>query len=68
MYTRQKAYRYYPIQRDPEVFKMIEKNNKSIYKIGFFMGLLGVGGYFLYKKVNELSKEMTKMKEEIRSE
>lgn len=60
--------RYYgypqPVRRDPELYRMINENNRHLGRAGFFLGLLTVGGYVLYRKVNELSKEVKKMKEE----
>ena len=66
MYGGRKMYGYYPIRRDQEVIKMVETSNKTIGKVGFCIGLLSVGGYYLYKKVNELSRELKKLKEEMR--
>ena len=59
-----KTYCYQPVYRDAEVKKMMDTTNVAIGKIGACIGVLGVCGYFLYKKVNELSKEVKKLKEE----
>lgn len=64
MKTERRVYGYYPVRREPEVYHMIETTNKTITKIGFCVGLLGVAGYALYKKVNSLAKDVKKMKEE----
>ena len=53
-----------PMRRDPELYRMVADTNRNLGKAGFFLGLLTVGGYALYRKVNELSKEVKKMKEE----
>ena len=67
MSTERKVCGYYiPIRRESEMQKTLDINSKAIGKIGFCIGILGVGGYFLYKKVNDLSKEVKKMKEEMR--
>lgn len=58
-------YRAYPqlVQRDPELYRLLTKTNRNLYRVGFFLGFLTAGGCVLYKKVNELSREIKKMKE-----
>jgi len=64
MYDNRKSFGYPPIiRRDPEVYRMIEGTNRNMGRMGFCVALLTLGGYFLYKKVNNLSKECEKLKE-----
>lgn len=65
MYNERKSFGYPPaaIRRDSEMYRMIETTNRNVGKIGFCVGILTVGGYFLYKKVKELSRECEKLKE-----
>ncbi|MBR2591787.1 MAG: hypothetical protein IKD62_02345 [Oscillospiraceae bacterium] len=53
-----------PVRRDPELYRMMNETNRNLGKAGFFLGLLTVGGYALYRKVNDLSREVKKIKEE----
>ena len=59
-----KTFGYPPIiRRDPEIYRMMEGTNRNMGRMGFCVALLALGGYFLYKKVNNLSKECEKLKE-----
>ena len=42
----------------------LDTTNKVLGKVCVCVGLLGAGGYFLYKKVKDLSEEVKKLKEE----
>lgn len=53
-----------PVCRDPYLCRIEDKTNRNLGRAGFCLGLLTLGGYMLYRKVNELSKEVKKMKEE----
>ena len=57
--------RTYPqlVHRDPELYRLLSKTNRSLCRAGFFLGFITAGGVVLYKKVSELSKEVKKMKE-----
>lgn len=65
MYKNKEAsYRYNTlINQRYEINKKIDDINKTVSRIGFCIGLLGVGGYFLYKKINNLSTEVKNLKE-----
>ncbi len=66
MNANRNCYGYPPaIRRDPEVYRIMNETNRNLGRAGFCLGLLTVGGYMLYKKVSELSKEVRKMKEEM---
>ena len=60
MRPERKTYGYCP----RSIHQELDITNKAIGKIGVCVGLLIAGGYFLYKKVDNLSKEVKKMKEE----
>ena len=65
MNSNRKVYGYYlPIRRDQELAKALETNNKMLGRVGVGIAVLGLGGYYLYRKLNELSKEVKKIKEE----
>ena len=72
MRNDRKTYLYYPrVQIESPVVKQLEKTDKMIGRIATCIGVLGIGGYFLCKKVKELSdavarlsKDCKKMKEE----
>ena len=51
------------IRNDPELYRIINDTNKNIGKIGFCIALLAAGGYYLHRKVKELSRECEKLKE-----
>lgn len=53
-----------PGRRDPELYRITNEINRNLGRAGFCLGLLTFGGYALYRKVTELSKEVKKMKEE----
>lgn len=66
MFTDRKVYGYPArVRKDPEVYAAINNINKNLARGGFFLGGLVVGGYFLFKKVNDLTKDVKKMKEEM---
>ena len=65
MYNR-KVYGYPAnVRKDPEVYAEINNINKNLVRGGFVLGGLAVGGYFLYRKISDLSKDVKKMKEEM---
>lgn len=72
MRNDRKNYAYYPrVRMESPIIDQIEKTNKLVGKIGVCVGVLGIGGYFLYKKVQslteyvrDLAKECKKTKEE----
>ena len=64
MSRERRIYGYYPpVRRDPDIYRALDNTNKNLGRIGFCVGLLGAGGYFLYKKVKNLSAEVKKYKE-----
>lgn len=66
MYPDRKVYGYPTNPRkDPEVYAAISSINKNLARGGFILGGLVVGGYVLHKKVNDLIKDVKKMKEEM---
>lgn len=66
MYPDRKVYGYpVNVRKDPEVYTAINNINKNLARGGFFLGGLIVAGYFLCKKVNDLTKDVKKMKEEM---
>ena len=55
---------YYPlVRKEPYIYKAMDDTNKTLSRLGFAVGALGIGGYFLYKKLDNLSKEVKKLKE-----
>lgn len=65
MYPDRKVYGYpQNVRRDPEVYRILNETNKNLGRAGFCLGMLVVGGYVLYKKVNNLANEVKKLKEE----
>ena len=42
----------------------MNETNRNFGKVGFCLGLMVVGGFVLYRKVSELSKDVRKIKEE----
>ena len=54
-----------PTRRDPEVYRLIDATNK---RVGFCAFLLGVGGYFLDKKVKELSASVKELEKNQKGE
>lgn len=65
MNPNRKYYGYpLPAHRDPEIYRILNDTNRNLAKGGFCLCLLTVGGYALYRKVSELSREVKKMKEE----
>ena len=66
MYRDRKVYGYpVNVRKDPEAYAAINNINKNLARGGFVLGGLVVGGYVLFKKVNELIKDVKKMKEEM---
>ena len=66
MYPERKVYGYPAnVRKDPEVYTAISNINKNLARGGFILGGLVVGGYVLYKKVNDLTKDVKKIKEEM---
>lgn len=63
MLNQRQVYRYQVVRYDPEIVNTINSIGKTLGKMGVCIGVLGVGGYFLAKKVNELSKDVKKLKE-----
>ena len=56
-----KAYRYCPVNYGTEISTI----NRNMAKAGVVLGGLVVGGYYLYRKVTDLTKEVKKLKEEM---
>lgn len=54
---------YPPVRKEPYIYKAMDDTNKTLSRLGFAVGALGIGGYFLYKKLDSLSKEVKKLKE-----
>lgn len=52
-------------RRDHDTYSAINSINRNLAKGGFILGGLVVGGYFLFKKVNDLARDVKKMKEEM---
>jgi hypothetical protein len=66
MYPDRKVYGYsVATKKDQEIYTAINGINKNLAKGGFFLGGLVVGGYFLFKKVNDLAKDVKRIKEEM---
>lgn len=66
MYKGRKIYGYYsPIGGETAIMKVIDSTNKSVERIGFCLGLMGIAGIFLYKKVKDLSTTITSLKREV---
>lgn len=64
MHNYRKSFGYPPlVRRDLEIYRMIDGTNKNIGRIGFCVALLAAGGYYLYKKVNHLTRVCEKLKE-----
>ena len=62
--NKNRVYGYYPpVRREPYIYKTMDDANKMLNRLGFSICALGVGGYFLYKKLDNLSKEVKKLKE-----
>lgn len=59
-----RVYGYYPPSRkEPYLYRAMEENSRTLGRLGFAVGALGIGGYFLYKKLDGLAKEVKKLKE-----
>lgn len=66
MKMERRVYGYYPVHGvSDEIRRDVESMGKIVSKIGFCVGILTAGGYYLYKKVNNLTKDVKKMKEEM---
>lgn len=64
MNANRRTFGYPPvIKSDPELYRIMDSTNKNVGRIGFCIGLLAVGGYYLHRKVKELSRECEKLKE-----
>lgn len=59
---RTKYYRYYPTV-GMDHCKVVNDTNKTLSRLGVAIGALGIGGVLLYKKVDELVKEVKKLRE-----
>lgn len=66
MFNNRKVYGY-PVrfQKEQEVYSALNNLNKNLSRGGFILGGLVVGGYVLYRKVNDLMKDVKKIKEEM---
>lgn len=62
--NKNRVYGYYPpVRKEPYIYKAMDDTNKTLSRLGFAVGALGIGGYFLYKKLDNLTKEVKKLKE-----
>ena len=59
-----RVYGYYPpVRRESYIYKAVDDTNKTLSRLGFAVGALGIGGYFLYKKLDNLAKDVKKLRE-----